>query len=85
MGTDRATLLGQRVRSRPGGDTRVFMEGCYGLSVPVPHGVTYPKSSATGTPSRFRPWVKRAVFRGIFAAVSKDPDLQYAMIDGTIV
>ena len=70
---------------RTGGDTRVFMEAVLWISVPVPHGLTYPKSSATGTPSRFRPWVKRDLFGPSFAAVSKDPEMQYAMVDGTIV
>ena len=34
---------------------------------------------------RFRHWVKRDVFKRIFDAVAKDPDMQYAMIDATIV
>lgn len=34
---------------------------------------------------RFRHWVKRGVFKRIFDAVSNEPDLEYAMIDGTIV
>jgi transposase len=34
---------------------------------------------------RFRHWVARDVFRIIFQAVSDDPDLEFAMIDGTIV
>ena len=33
---------------------------------------------------RFRHWVKRDVLKHIFDAVPKDPDMQYAMIDGTI-
>jgi transposase len=34
---------------------------------------------------RFRHWVKRDVFKGIFEAASDEPDLEYVMIDGTIV
>ena len=34
---------------------------------------------------RFRYWAERDVFREIFEALSGDPDLEYAMIDGTIV
>src|SRR5258707_8906277 len=34
---------------------------------------------------RFRHWVKADVFKRIFDAVSDDPDMEYAMIDGTIV
>ena len=33
---------------------------------------------------RFRHWVKRDVFKRIFEAVSEDPDMEYAMVDGTI-
>jgi len=34
---------------------------------------------------RFRRWVERGVFESLFNAMSTDPDLEYAMIDGTIV
>ena len=34
---------------------------------------------------RFRHWVKSDVFKRIFDAVSNDPDMEYVMIDGTIV
>jgi len=34
---------------------------------------------------RFRHWVKADVFKRIFDAVSDDPDMEYAMIDATIV
>ena len=34
---------------------------------------------------RFRDWVKADVFARLFEAVSGDPDLEYAMVDGTIV
>lgn len=32
-----------------------------------------------------RDWVKAGVFETIFSAVNEDVDLEYAMIDGTIV
>ena len=35
--------------------------------------------------TRYRYWVKADVFKKIFDAVSDEPDLEYAMIDGTIV
>ena len=35
--------------------------------------------------TRFRRWVRRAVFERIFKALSEEPDFEYAMIDGTIV
>lgn len=34
---------------------------------------------------RFDYWSKAGVFQAIFEAVSGDPDMEYAMIDGTIV
>jgi len=34
---------------------------------------------------RFRRWAERGVFESLFNAVSDDPDLEYALIDGTIV
>lgn len=34
---------------------------------------------------RFRDWVKQDIFKRIFDAVSGDPDMEYAMIDATIV
>ena len=34
---------------------------------------------------RFRYWVDRGVFQRIFEALAGDPDMEYAMIDATIV
>ena len=34
---------------------------------------------------RFRRWAKAGVFESLFNAISGDPDLEYALIDGTIV
>jgi transposase len=34
---------------------------------------------------RFRRWTLKGVFEQIFAALSEDPDFEYALIDGTIV
>jgi transposase len=34
---------------------------------------------------RYRNWVKADVFKRIFEAVSGDPDMEYAMVDATIV
>ena len=35
--------------------------------------------------TRFRDWVKADVFKRLFDAVSGDPDMEYAMVDATIV
>lgn len=34
---------------------------------------------------RFRDWVKSGVFKRLFEAVSGQPDMEYAMVDATIV
>ena len=34
---------------------------------------------------RFRRWASSGVFENLFNALSNDPDLEYALIDGTIV
>jgi transposase len=34
---------------------------------------------------RFRDWVKADVFQRMFEAVSDEPDMEYAMVDATIV
>ena len=34
---------------------------------------------------RFRRWAKMGIFESLFKALSDDPDLEYALIDGTIV
>ena len=35
--------------------------------------------------TRFRDWVKADVFKRLFDAVSDQPDMEYAMVDATIV
>jgi transposase len=35
--------------------------------------------------TRFRDWVKADVFKRLFEACSDEPDLEYAMVDATIV
>src|SRR5258707_3447897 len=35
--------------------------------------------------TRFRDWAKAGVFDRLFDAVSDDPDMEYAMVDATIV
>ncbi len=72
---------------RTGGDNRLFLEAVLWIA-------------RTGSPwrdlpahfgkwntvfKRYRDWVKADVFKTIFDAVSDDPDMEFAMIDGTIV
>ena len=72
---------------RTGGDTRVFMEAVLWIARTGAPWRDLPDVFGNWNTvfKRFRHWVKRDVFRGIFEAVGKDPDMQYAMIDGTIV
>src|SRR3954449_7530585 len=35
--------------------------------------------------TRFRDWVKAGVFQRLFEAVSDEPDMEYALVDATIV
>ena len=72
---------------RSGGDSRLFVEAVLWIA-------------RTGSPwrdlpavfgrwntvfKRFRDWVKADVFQRLFEACSDEPDLEFAMVDGTIV
>lgn len=35
--------------------------------------------------TRFRDWVKAGVWKRLFEAVTDDPDMEYAMVDATII
>ena len=72
---------------RSGGDNRLFLEAVLWIA-------------RTGSPwrdlpamfgkwntvfKRYSDWVKADVFQRLFEAVSGDPDMEFAMVDGTIV
>ena len=72
---------------RTGSDGRLFLEAVLWIARTGSPWRDLP--SAFGhwntTFKRFREWVKRDVFYRMFNELSKDPDMEYAMIDGTIV
>jgi transposase len=72
---------------RTGGDTRLFLEAVFWIArTGAPWRDLPPYFGNWNTVfKRFRHWVKSGVFKRIFEAVSDDPDMEYAMIDGTIV
>lgn len=72
---------------RTGGDGRLFLEAVLWIArTGSPWRDLPPKFGRWNSVfKRFREWVKRDVFKRIFDALSDQPDMEYAMIDGTIV
>ena len=71
---------------RTGGDARLFLEAVLWIARTGSlwrdaRGVRKLEHRV----QRFRHWVKLDVLRRIFEAVSDDPDMEFAMVDGTIV
>ena len=72
---------------RTGGDARVFVEGVFCIArsgaqwrdLPVEFG------KWNSVYRRLRDWGIAGVFERIFNALSDEPDMEMAMIDGTIV
>jgi transposase len=72
---------------RTGGDNRRFLEAVLWIArTGSPWRDLPPVFGHWNTVfARFRYWVKAGVFKKIFEAVADDPDLEYAMVDATIV
>jgi transposase len=72
---------------RTGGDARVFLEAVLWIARTGAPWRDLPEEFGKWNAvfKRFRHWVKAGVFKRIFEALSGDPDLEYAMIDGSIV
>ena len=72
---------------RTGGDTRLFLEAVLWIARTGSPWRDLPKHFGRWNTvfKRFRHWVKADVFKRIFDAVSDDPDMEFAMVDATIV
>ena len=72
---------------RTGGDGRLFLEAVLWIARTGAPWRDLPEDFGNWNAifKRFRHWVNRDVFKRIFAAVSDDPDMEFVMVDGTIV
>ena len=72
---------------RTGGDARLFIEAVLWIARTGSPWRDLPEVFGNWNTvfKRFRHWVKADVFKRIFDALSGDPDLEFAMVDGTIV
>jgi transposase len=72
---------------RTGGDGRMFLEAVLWIArTGSPWRDLPPVFGKWNTVfKRYRDWVKADVFKKIFDAVSDDPDMEYVMVDATIV
>ena len=72
---------------RTGSDAREFMEAVLWIARTGSPWRDLPRDFGKWNTvyKRFREWVKLDVFERIFQALSEAPDMEFAMIDGTIV
>lgn len=72
---------------RTGGDARLFVEAVLWIARTGSPWRDLPTSFGNWNTvfKRFRDWVKADVFKRMFEAVSDQPDMEYAMVDATIV
>jgi transposase len=72
---------------RTGGDARLFVEAVLWIARTGSPWRDLPPSFCNWNTvfKRFRDWVKADVFKRMFDAVSDEPDMEYAMVDATIV
>jgi len=72
---------------RSGKDNRLFLEAVLWIARTGSPWRDLPTHFGNWSTSftRYRDWVKADVFKRIFDAVSDDPDMEFAMIDATII
>ena len=86
-GSSRIVWGRRRIPGRTGGDARLFFEAVLWIARTGSPWRDLPEVFGRWNTvfKRFRHWVKADVFKRIFDALSGDPDLEFAMIDGSIV
>ena len=88
MEEDGAVWLGQASEpGRTGGDGRLFVAAVLWIARTGSPWRDLPASFGNWNTvfKRFRDWVTADVFKPMFDAVSDEPDMEYAMVDATIV
>lgn len=74
------------IRAAQGVTTVCFLRLCFGSQTGSPRRDLPPTFGNWNTVfKRYRDWVKAGVFKRIFDVVSDDPDMEFAMVDATIV
>lgn len=73
--------------ARTGNDARLFLDAVLWIvRTDAPWRDLLPEfGNWNSTFRRFRRWVQANVFKQIFDALSDEPDMEYAMVDATIV
>ena len=69
----------------PGRSGKDNHEAVLGSPEPAAHGDLPSFGHWNSAFTRFRDWAKAGVWERLFDAVSDDPDMEYAMVDATIV
>lgn len=80
--------LGKKTdRGRSGQDNRLFIEAVLWIARTGSPWRDLPTYFGHWNPvySRYSDWMKAGVFKRLFEAVSDEADMEYAMIDGTVV
>jgi transposase len=72
---------------RSGGDNRLFVEAVLWIARTGSPWRDLPPTFGNWSTAytRFRDWVKADVFKRLFDACSDEPDMEFAMVDATIV
>lgn len=72
---------------RSGANNRMFIEGVLWIARTGSPWRDLPSQFGhwNSVYSRYSDWMRKGIFRRMFDALSDEPDLEYAMLDGTVV